>query len=105
MRGHDVLLPSGDLARLPEAEWLGARPDVRVVFRSSSMPAIVAAAKRGLGLAAITDPWGAREPELERAFVIDGIAKRPAWLVGHPEGDARPAVRVVADRIAAIFRR
>ena len=105
LAGHDVVVPSGELERLPEAQWLSSRRGVRVVFRSSSMPALVAAASRGAGLVALTDPWGTREPDLERAFVIEALPRRPIWLVTHPEADTRPAVRVVADRIAAHLRR
>lgn len=105
LAGHDVVIPSGDLERMPEGQWLASRRGVRVVFRSSSMPALVAAASRGAGLVALTEPWGAREPDLERAFVIDALPKRPIWLVTHPQADSRPAVRVVADRMAAHLRR
>ncbi len=103
LAGHDVLLPSGELERVPEAAWLASRRGVRPVFRSSSMPALVAAAKRDLGLVALTEPWGTREPGLERAFVVDAVPRRPVWLVVHPEAEARAEVGVVADRIAALF--
>lgn len=105
LRGHDVLLPSGELGVLPEARWLAARPGVRVVFRSSSMPALVAAAVAGFGLAALSLPWGDREPGLERVMTLDDIPRRPVWVVTHAESAARAAVRVVADRVASIFAR
>jgi DNA-binding transcriptional LysR family regulator len=105
LRGHDVLLPAGELENLPESRWLAARPGVRVVFRSSSMPAIAAAAVAGEGLAALTLPWGDGEPGLERVMVIDDLPKRPIWLVTPAGASGRPAVRVVCDRIAAIYAR
>lgn len=105
LRGHDVLLPAGDLAGLPEAKWLAARPGVRVVFRSSSMGALVAAAKAGHGVSTMTLAWGDREPGVERLFPIDEVPKRPVWLVTHAESGSRPSVKVVADRVASLFAR
>jgi DNA-binding transcriptional LysR family regulator len=105
LRGHDVLLPAGELEKLPESRWLAARPGVRVVFRSSSMPALAAAAVAGEGLTTLTLPWGDAEPGLERVMVIDDLPKRPIWLVTPAEATLRPAVRVVCDRIAAIYAR
>jgi DNA-binding transcriptional LysR family regulator len=105
LRGHDVLLPSGELSQMPEAKWLAARPGVRVAFRTSSMPALVAAAVAGFGLAPLTLPWGDREPGLERALVLEEIPRRPVWIATHAESAVRPAVRVVGDRLASIFAR
>ena len=105
LRGHDVLLPAGELEQLPESKWLAARPGVRVVFRSSSMPALAAAAVAGVGVAALTVPWGDGEPGLERAMVVDDLPKRPIWLVTRAEATTRPAVRVVCDWLAAIYAR
>jgi DNA-binding transcriptional LysR family regulator len=100
-----VLLPAGELSNLPEAKWLAARAGVRVVFRSSSMPALAAAAAAGAGITALTLPWGDGDPGLERIMVLDDLAKRPIWLVTAAEASTRAAVRVVCDRIAAIYAR
>ncbi|HUJ58285.1 MAG TPA: LysR family transcriptional regulator [Kofleriaceae bacterium] len=105
LRGHDVLVPSGDLGKLPEASWLAARPGVRVVFRSNCMPALVAAAAGGCGVVPLPVGWGDSVPELVRLLVLDGLGKRQIWLVSHEGAHRRPAVRVVGDRIAAIFAR
>jgi DNA-binding transcriptional LysR family regulator len=69
------------------------------------MPALAAAAVAGEGIAALTLPWGDGESGLERVMVIDDLAKRPIWLVTAGEAASRPAVRVVCDRIAAIYAR
>jgi DNA-binding transcriptional LysR family regulator len=100
LRGHDVLLPSAELARLPEVRWL-ARQKVRVVLRSNSMLALVGAAVGGLGLAPLPLGWGKRQAGLTLAMTIDHIPERPLWLV--TVGEPSPPVRVVADRIAAIL--
>jgi DNA-binding transcriptional LysR family regulator len=102
--GHDVLLPGGELAGLPDARWLGSRPGVRVVFRSNSLPAMVAAAVRGHGLVVLTRAWGDREPGLERVFLVDELPKRRLWLVIAPGARERAAVRVVADHVLALLR-
>jgi DNA-binding transcriptional LysR family regulator len=105
LTGHDVILPAGELAVLPEAKWLAARPGVRVVLKTSSMTALVAAATAGLGIAPMTLPWGDRESSLERVLTLDEIPKRAVWLVTHPESADRAAVRVVCNRIGSIFGR
>jgi DNA-binding transcriptional LysR family regulator len=69
------------------------------------MPALAAAAVAGEGLTPLTLPWGDGEPGLERVMVIDDLPKRPIWLVTPAEATLRPAVRVVCDRIAAIYAR
>lgn len=105
LAGHDVIVPAGELAALPEARWLAARKGVRVVFRTSSMPALIAAATAGVGLAPIGLPWGTAVSGLERALVLDQLPKRPVWLVTEPGALARAAVRVVRDRVAVIVKR
>jgi len=105
LRGHDVVLPGAELEHLPEARWLGARPGVRVTFRSSSMAALAAAAVAGEGIVALTLPWGDGDAGLERLMVVDDLPKRPVWLVTSAEAALRPAVRVVSDRIASIYAR
>jgi DNA-binding transcriptional LysR family regulator len=99
--GHDVVLPAGELSAMPEAKWLASRKGVRVAFRSNSMPALVAAAADGRGLVALGVGWGDAQPALQRVLVLEHLPSRPIWLV--TAGDVRPAVRVVADRIAQLL--
>jgi len=103
LAGHDVLLPSDDLAALPEARWLAARPQVRIAFRSASLPALVEACARGHGIAPITTSWGQATPGLDLLFELATIPARPVWLVMHPDVAKQRAVRFVADRITAVF--
>ncbi len=103
LAGHDVLLPSAELARLPEARWLAAQKKVRVALRSNSPLALLAAAKAGHGLVALTLPWGEREPGLERVLVLTRIPERAVWLVTTAAASKRPAVSLVADHLAAHF--
>jgi DNA-binding transcriptional LysR family regulator len=105
LRGHDVLLPSGELSRMPEAKWLARQRGARVVFRSNSMPALVAAAVAGRGLVPLGLAWGDGTPGLTRVLVLDDLPKRAIWLVTPAEGAKSGAAQVVADGIAAIFAR
>jgi DNA-binding transcriptional LysR family regulator len=103
--GHDVLLPVGELARLPEARWLAARADLRVAFRSNSMPALVAAAVDGHGLVPLPLGWGDSEPALRRALVLDAVPVRKLWLVTHEASSESLAVGIVSTRMASILGR
>jgi DNA-binding transcriptional LysR family regulator len=105
LEGHDLVVPSAELAQLPEARWLLARRGARAAFRSSSMPALMAACVAGHGLAVLTRPWGEMTEALDRVFEIDDLPRRPLWLVVQPDVAKRPEVRVVADRIGAIAER
>jgi DNA-binding transcriptional LysR family regulator len=104
LNGHDVLLPSGELAGLPEATLLAKARGARVALSSSSLPALVEAAVLGYGLVPLTRPWGVSVEGLTHAFDLEAIPARPTWLVAVPEAIARPAVRLVADRIVEAFR-
>ncbi|MFT3767192.1 MAG: LysR family transcriptional regulator [Minicystis sp.] len=105
LAGHDIVLPGGELSALPEAKWLATRPDVRVAFRSSSMPALMSAAAAGVGIGVLTDAWGLRVPGLRRLFAVDAIEPRPLWLATAPDSASRAAVKLVAERIVAILTR
>jgi len=105
LRGHDVILPTGELSRLPEARWLAERHGLRAVFRSNSMPALIAAAILGHGLVPLPLGWGDSEKTLERAMVLDAVPARKIWLVTHEATSERPAVRLVAEQIALLLRR
>lgn len=104
-RGHDVLLPSGELSRLPEVEWLASREGARVVFRSNSMLALMDAAAAGKGLVPLPLGWGDGEKALVRAKVLEHIPERKVWVVTHPISSERFAVTVVVNQLVAIFER
>jgi DNA-binding transcriptional LysR family regulator len=102
LAGHDVLVPSGELARLPEARLLARAPGVRVVLRSQSFPVLVQAAVAGAGLVAVTDAW-AKLMGLTPVLDLPEIPPRPIWLAVAPGQRDRSAVRVVAEEIARLF--
>lgn len=105
LAGHDAVLPAGELAALPEARWLAARPGVRVGLRSNSMSALLAAALAGAGVCALSDAWGARVPGLVRLFALDACGARPLWLAIGPEAATRAAVRLVAAHVEEVVTR
>jgi len=104
LRGHDFLLPGGELARLPEAKWLASRGG-RVVFKSSSMPALIAAAVAGHGIVPLPLGWGDMEPDLVRVMPLDAIPERKIFLVTHDAAAARPAVAAVSKHLVEILGR
>jgi len=103
LRGHDVLLPSGELRHLPESKWLASRPGIRVALRANNMPALVVAAVSGCGIAPLPVGWGNAITELEPLFVLDHIPKRPLWLVTRAIEHETPAAHVVAEKIASLL--
>lgn len=105
LAGHDVLLPAGELTRLPEARWLAGRKGVRVAMRSNTMPALIAAAVAGHGIIALDLSWGRANKELAELAVLDHIPRRPVWLVTRAETPERAAIKIVRERVAAIVTR
>jgi DNA-binding transcriptional LysR family regulator len=105
LRGHDVILPGGELAALPEARWLAARPGVQVTFRSNSLPALLAAAAQGLGLVPLAAAWADLDHRIERLQLLEEVPDRRLWLVTPPASATSPAVKVVGERIRSILSR
>jgi DNA-binding transcriptional LysR family regulator len=104
LSGHDVILPGGELAALPDARWLAATPGIRIVFRTNSVPGLVSAAALGMGVVPLTAALGNLDPRLERLQILDDLPARTLWLVTPQAGGTRAAVRLVADHVAAIFK-
>lgn len=102
LAGHDVLVLAGELASLPEAKWLAARPGVRVALRTNSLTTLLAGVTEGYGLALLSAPRGVSEPKLVRLFEVSEFTPRGVWLVMHPDAAARTAVRVVAEHVASV---
>lgn len=105
LAGHDVLLHSSELAALPETRWLGTRPGVRVVLRSNSMIALLAATAGGAGISVLSGSWGEQATGVVRLFDVPSLPPRSLYLAMHPDAAARAAVRIVADHIADVLSR
>lgn len=89
---------------LPETAWIeaeGLAPAVAV--RCGSTRAQLAAALGGAGIALLADALAARHGELVKLSGGPRIAPRGPWLTYHRDLQRDPAVRRVADWIAACF--
>ena len=101
LAGHDLLIQSGNLGRLPEVRLLSKVAGARIVLRSPSLPALVEAAVANAGIVPLVDSWG-RTAGLVKVLALD-IPPRPLWIAIAPGQRDRPAVRVVADEMARLM--
>lgn len=95
LRQHDVIGLDVDLESTPEMRWLSRHvPEESFRIRASTVTAVVAACRAGMGIAAVAERFVERDPNLVR--ILPGLAPptREAWLVLHP--DLRRTARVVA---------
>lgn len=102
LAGHDVMIASGLLARLPESKILSRVKGTRVVLRSPSVPLLVEAALADAGILTLPGSW-AEAAGLVRLWPLAGVPLRPLWLAIAPGQRDRAAVRVVADDLARAF--
>jgi DNA-binding transcriptional LysR family regulator len=103
MEGHDAVMYGGELSPLPESKWLASRKGVRVVLRTNSMTALVAAVAEGAGLTVISGRFAEQQLGLVRLWDVTALPQRRLWLAMHPDAAVRPAVRAVADHVTAIL--
>lgn len=105
MEAHDVIGPDRDRIDLRIAGGLGApfRPD-RLVLRTDSHPAQLAAARSGVGIAVAQVPVGERDPTLVRVLPDVEIGILETWIVTHGNLAREPRVRAVFDSLARSFR-
>ena len=86
--------------------WLTAKIGRAPHVRCSNASAILDALIAGAGLAVLPCFLGAEEPALVQLTApIDDLDREGLWLVLHEDMRDRPRVRLVADRIAALFQR
>ena len=101
--GHDVLLADDDSAYMPGQAWLLEHAGAaRVAFRASEVLPLVAAARAGLGIAALPCVLGETDPGLGR--VPPGVVSSfDVWMVLHPELRRAARVRVVVEFLRGLF--
>lgn len=109
-----------ELADLANHDWIGPDrsaddlalvskllPEVsrqRCVIRTDSHPMQLAAARAGLGIAAIQCVRGDAETYLKRVLPKLTIASMDTWIVTHADLRDVPKIRVVSDHLARCFR-
>lgn len=87
-------------------EWLCARIGRVPQIRCSNASNILNALLTGAGLAVLPCFIAAEEPTLlQLTAPIEDLDREAMWLVIHEDMRDRPRVRLVADRIAALFHR
>lgn len=87
-------------------EWLRGRIGRVPEIRCSNAGTILNALLAGTGLAVLPCFIGAEEPTLVQLTApIEDLDREPMWLVVHEDMRNRPRVRLVADRLAALFQR
>lgn len=103
---HDLIGPDRNRSDLALAERFGPlfRRD-RLVLRTDSHPAQLAAARAGLGIAVAQVPVGQRDPCLRHVLPDLVIATLDTWIVTHEDLRRVPRVRAVFDLLAAAFAR
>lgn len=104
LAGHDVLVPSGELARGPEARWIADHASrARAVLHASSHVTLAIAAEQALGLVVLPTNLAVLHPELELVRALPEITTRPLWLVTQKDTRRVAHVRVVANLLAEEF--
>jgi molybdate transport repressor ModE-like protein len=87
-------------------EWLLAKLGRVPEIRCSNASMILNALLTGAGLAVMPCLIGAEEPTLVQLTApIEDLDREEMWLVVHEDMRNRPRVRLVADRLAALFHR
>jgi len=104
-RAFEFITFDGDGAALPQHRWLcevaGARP---IVLRTNDLESQIAAARAGVGVAALPDFLAARHAELVRVAVRARPVTREVWLVVHDDLRNTPTVRAVIDFLTEACR-
>jgi DNA-binding transcriptional LysR family regulator len=88
----------------PQQKWLRAVAGTRrIVLRASDLDVQRAAAKAGLGIAALPRFFGEADPALERLDLGGRGVSREIWLAVHRDLRRVPLVRASLDFLAACF--
>jgi len=95
------LAPDESLAHLGSARWIAAHVEPnRVVHRASSLTALRAAARAGMGVAPLPCFMGDADKELVRVLSPISEMNSALWLLTHPNLRRTPRVRAVLDLLA-----
>jgi DNA-binding transcriptional LysR family regulator len=102
---HDVIGPDRNRIDLAFAERIGGGGFLRdrLVLRTDSHPAQIAAARAGVGIAVAQVPVGAADPRLVRLLPETEVAVLETWIVTHENLARVPRVRAVFDSLVESF--
>jgi DNA-binding transcriptional LysR family regulator len=104
--GHALITGDASLGHLPATRWLAERtPAGATVLRCNSWLSQFAAARAGLGLAALPCFLGDRAPELARVLPPEPSLAGELWLVTHPDLRRTARVRAFMEMLARGLRR
>lgn len=103
-QAHDWLGPDESLGHLAAAKWMQTNiaPE-RVVFRASSLLALRATARAGLGVAPLPCYLGDPDPALTRITPEIPEMTSALWLLTHPDLRRVPRIRSFLDFVAPWF--
>jgi DNA-binding transcriptional LysR family regulator len=104
-KGHSVIGFADQAANAPLARWsdLITRQGT-VVMRCSSQGDMLAAARAGLGISAMSCLVGSAYPDLVRVAPQKLASLSDLWLLAHPDLVELPAVRAVIDFVTSCAR-
>lgn len=92
------------LDHVPQQRWLLREAGGRaVVFRANDLASLYAAARAGIGVAALPRFLGDPAPGLVRLPVASEPTARELWLLVHPDVRRAAAVRAAMDVVIALF--
>lgn len=105
LAAHDIIGPDRNLTDLALAGPFAESFDpTRLVLRTDSHPAQLAAARAGLGIALAQVPVGNADPDLTRILPDFSPGDIHTWIVTHENLARVPRVRAVFDALVAGFR-
>lgn len=105
LSGHDFIGPDRSRSDLALADKLGIGVTrERMILRTDSHPAQLAAARAGLGIAVAQVPAGEADPCLVRLLPDVEITRLDTWIVTHENLSRVPRIRAVFDTLAEAFR-
>jgi DNA-binding transcriptional LysR family regulator len=106
LAGHALITGDASLAHLPATRWLERRlVSGATVLRCNSWLSQLAAARAGLGLAALPCFLGDPAPELVRVLPPEPSVAGELWLVTHPDLRRTARVRAFMETLARGIRR